>query len=384
MSSTLIEKQKTTEKSIFEHMAEREHEQVVICSDPASGLKALIAIHNTVLGPSLGGVRMWPYESEQKALRDVLRLSKGMTYKAALAGLNLGGGKAVIIGDPKRDKNELLFRSFGRFVEGLAGRYITAEDVGMEVRDMEWIRMETKYVTGLPIAIGGGGDPSSVTALGVYMGMKAAAKKAFGSDSLAKRKISVQGAGNVSSHLVGYLKKEGATIYITDIDEVRMDKVVRESGAIPVPVDEIYGLDVDIFSPCALGGIINNETIPKLKCAIIAGAANNQLEKESVHGPMLVERGILYAPDYVINAGGLINVSNELEGYNRDLAHEQATRIYDTVARILEYAETHQVPTYIASNYLAEQRIDQIRKIKSIYASKSRFSGRMDELVVRR
>ncbi|MFO8030555.1 MAG: Glu/Leu/Phe/Val dehydrogenase dimerization domain-containing protein [Cyclonatronaceae bacterium] len=384
MSPTLAEKEPQTGHSIFESMNENEHEQVIICSDPSSGLRAIIAIHNTILGPSLGGVRMWPYESEQAALKDVLRLSRGMTYKSALAGLNLGGGKAVIIGDPKRDKKEAIFRAFGRYVEGLAGRYITAEDVGMSLRDMEWIRMETKYVTGISIAHGGSGDPSPVTAMGIYMGMKATARKVFGSDSLANRKISIQGAGNVSSHLASYLHKERAKLYVTDIDEEKVDRVVRETGAIAVDPDSIYDVDVDIFSPNALGGVLNSETIPRLKCAIVAGGANNQLDKESVHGPMLIDRGILYAPDYVINAGGVINVSNELEGYNREHAHEQAARIYDTMTRILEYAEANNVPTYTASNTIAEMRLEQIGRIKSIYASRSNFTGRMGEMVGRR
>ncbi len=384
MSPTLADKELKTGLSIFESMEENEHEQIIVCSDPSSGLKAIIAIHNTILGPSLGGVRMWPYESEQAALKDVLRLSRGMTYKSALAGLNLGGGKAVIIGNPKKDKKEAIFRAFGRYVEGLAGRYITAEDVGMSLQDMEWIRMETKYVTGISVSLGGSGDPSPVTAMGVYMGMKATAKKVFGTDSLKNRRISIQGAGNVSSHLARYLHKEGAKLYATDIDEEKLDRLVRDTGAIAVDPDSIYDVDVDIFSPNALGGILNSDTIPRLKCAAVAGSANNQLDDESVHGPMLIERGILYTPDYVINAGGVINVSNELEGYNREYAHEQAARIYDTVSRILEYAETHNVPTYTASNNIAEMRLKQIGRIKSIYASRSHFTGRMGELVGRR
>lgn len=384
MSPTLLDKERSTGLSLFESMLEKEHEQIIVCADPSSGLKAIIAIHNTILGPSLGGVRMWPYLSEKEALKDVLRLSRGMTYKAALAGLNLGGGKAVIIGDPKKDKKEAIFRAFGRYVEGLAGRYITAEDVGMSIRDMEWIRMETKYVTGISMALGGSGDPSPVTAMGVYMGMKAASKKVFGTDSLENKKISIQGAGNVSSNLAKYLHKEGARLFVTDIDSEKVDTLVRETGAIAVDTDAIYDLDVDIFSPNALGGILNSDTIPRLKCALVAGGANNQLESESQHGPMLLERGIVYAPDYVINAGGLINVSNELEGYNRERAHEQAARIYDTMIRILEYSATHNVPTYTASNTIAEMRLKQIGRVKSIYASRSHFTGRMGELVGKR
>lgn len=384
MAPTLTEKEPKSGLSVFDNMLKNEHEQVIVCSDPSSGLKAIIAIHNTTLGPSLGGVRMWPYGSEEEALKDVLRLSRGMTYKAAVAGLNLGGGKAVIIGDPKKDKKEAIFRAFGRYVEGLAGRYITAEDVGMSLQDMEWIRMETKYVTGISMALGGSGDPSPVTAMGVYMGMKSCAKKVYGTDSLEGRKISIQGAGNVSTHLVRLLHKEGAKLYITDIDEEKIERIVRETGAIAVDTDSIYDVDVDIFSPNALGGVLNENTIPRLKCDIIAGGANNQIEDESIHGPMMIDRGMLYAPDYVINSGGVINVSNELEGYNRERAHEQAARIYDTMTRILEYSETHNVPTYTASNSIAEMRLKQIGKVKSIYASRSHFTGRMGELVGRR
>lgn len=365
---------------LFGELESKEHEQIVICSNPKVGLRAIIAIHNTALGPALGGTRMWPYKTEEEALRDVLRLSRGMTYKAAVAGLNLGGGKAVIIGDPQKDKNEALFRAYGRFVEGLGGRYITAEDVGTDIQSMEWVRMETKYVTGISRALGGSGDPSSVTALGTYMGMKACAQKRFGSDSLSGKKIAIQGAGHVSSYLAKLLKKDGAKLFITDIFDDKVKNIVDETGATVVKPDEIYGLDVDIFSPCALGGIINSETIPTLKCSIIAGCANNQLDDEEVHGQMLVDRDIMYAPDYVINAGGLINVANELEGYNYDRAHEQAARIYDVILDILNHAEEFKIPTYAASNELAERRLKQIGRLRQIYASKSEFSGRLGEL----
>jgi leucine dehydrogenase len=257
------------------------------------------------------------YETEEQALKDVLRLSRGMTYKAAIAGLNLGGGKAVIIGNPKTDKTEQLFRAFGRFVEGLGGRYITAEDVGTSVRDMEWVRMETRFVTGISRALGGSGDPSLVTAFGVYVGMKAACNRVWNSDSLDGKKIAVQGLGHVGQHLVKYLIEAGAELFVNDIDEEKVEEVKKRFGVKSVLTDDIYGLDVDIFAPCALGGVINDETIPQLKCSIIAGAANNQLEQEKVHGETLMKIGILYAPDYAINAGGLINVYNELTGYDR-------------------------------------------------------------------
>lgn len=369
-----------TDYSIFDQIEAKDHEQVIFCSDPEVGLRAIIAIHNTSLGPGLGGTRMWPYKSDKEALLDVLRLSRGMTYKAAVAGLNLGGGKGVIIGDPQKDKSEALFRSYGRFVEGLAGRYITAEDVGIDVRDMEWVRMETKYVTGISRALGGSGDPSSVTALGTYAGMKASAKKVFGSDSLVGKKVSIQGAGHVSYYLVKLLAQEGAEIFICDLFPEKAHAIAKEFGARVVDKEDIFDVDCDIFSPCALGSVLNSDTIPRLKCAIIAGCANNQLDSETVHGPMLIERGILYAPDYVINAGGLINVANELEGYNREHAHSQAERIYDTLIDIYDHAEKLNIPTYTASNELAMQRVRQIGRIKQVYASTSNYSGRLGEL----
>jgi len=368
---------------LFSRLEKREHEQLVVCSEPQLGLKAFIAVHDTTLGPALGGVRMWHYKNEDEALWDVLRLSRGMTYKAAISGLNLGGGKAVIIGDPKTDKSEGLFRAFGRYVEGLGGRYITAEDVGIDVQDMEWVRMETKYVTGIPRALGGSGDPSPVTAYGVYMGLKACAHKAYGSDSVEGKRIAIQGAGHVSSHLAEYLSKEGAKLYICDIDEEKVNRVAQNTGAEVVDPDRIFSLDVDIFSPCALGGIVNDETIDQLKCDIIAGAANNVLDDEGRHGQKLVDKGILYAPDYVINAGGLINVASELEGYNSERAHTKAARIYDTILDILNHSEENGTPTFQSSNILAEKRISAASRIHKIYASKSHFSGRLGEMYMR-
>lgn len=364
---------------IFNALQNTEHEQVVICSDPETGLRAIIAIHDTTLGPALGGTRMWMYESEEAAMKDVLRLSRGMTYKAAMAGLNLGGGKAVIIGDPHTDKTEALFRAFGRFVDGLGGRYITAEDVGMEVQNMEWIYSETEYVTGIPETLGGSGNPSPVTAYGVYMGVKAAAKKAFGKDSLAGKRIALQGAGHVASTFADYAAKEGAKLYICDIYEEKAIELAKTVGGEVVTPDEIYGLDVDIFTPCALGGVVNDDTIDQFKCAVIAGGANNILDIEDKHGQMLLDKGIIYAPDYVINAGGIINISSELEGYNRDQAMNQTRKIYDTTLDILSYSEDHGIPTHKASNILAEKRINQVRNLKSIYSSKSNISGRLGE-----
>ena len=384
MQSTTIEpsvkNQEEDKFPIFSQLQSYEHEQVVICSEPTIGLKAIIAIHDTTLGPALGGTRMWNYDNEQAALRDVLRLSRGMTYKAAISGLNLGGGKAVIIGDPRKEKNEQLFRAFGRYVDSLGGRYITAEDVGINVQDMEWVNMETKYVTGTPKATGGSGDPSPVTAYGVYMGMKASAKKAYGSDSLEGKRIAIQGAGHVSSYLAELLSKENADLYICDIYEDKVNAVAAETGAEVVDPDDIYGLDVDIFSPCALGGVVNDDTIPQFKCDIIAGAANNVFDEEEKHGEVLLENNILYAPDYVINAGGLINVASELEGYNEKRAHGKAARIYDTILDILNYSEDNEMPTYAASNILAEKRIKNVGQIHKIYSSKSQFSGHIGDM----
>lgn len=366
--------------TVFDEIAKKDHEQVIFCYNKEANLKAIIGIHNTTLGPALGGTRMWMYASETDALIDVLRLSRGMTYKAAVAGLNLGGGKAVIIGDPHKDKTESMFRSFGRFVDGLAGRYITAEDVGTSVEDMEWVRMETKYVTGIDKALGGSGDPSPFTAYGVYVGMKACMKELTGSDSLVGKKVAVQGAGHVAKYVCEHLAKEGAKIYVTDIYEEKAKSVIAETKAEYVQPEKIYDVDADIFCPCALGAIINDETIPRMKFKIIAGGANNQLADENKHGKILMEKGIIYAPDYAINAGGLINVANELEGYHPERAMKQAGQIYDTIRTILAISKQHKIPTHEASNKLAEDRIRTIGKIRQIYSGKSEFSGRLGEL----
>jgi len=355
------------DKSVFGQIAEYNHEKVVFCHDQETGLKAIIGIHNTVLGPALGGTRMWSYASEAEALDDVLRLSRGMTYKAAISGLNLGGGKAVIIGDAKKDKNEALLRKFGRFIKNLNGAYITAEDVGMTTKDMEYIHMETEHVAGLPESMGGSGDPSPVTAYGTYMGMKAAAKKAFGSDSLEGKKISVQGVGHVGGYLVELLAKENAQIFITDIYEDRLREVSNKYGARVVSMDEIYDLDVDIYSPCALGGTVNDNTLDRLKCQVIAGCANNQLRDEKVHGPALIERGIVYAPDFLINAGGLINVYSELIGYNRESAYAQTERIYGYTLDIFALAEKEGIHNQAAAMKMAEKRIQSIGKVRSTF-----------------
>ena len=349
----------TKMKKIFEIISDKNHEQVVYCNDPSSGLKAIIAIHNTILGPSLGGCRMYPYKSEDDALVDVLRLSRGMTYKAAISNLNLGGGKAVIIGDPNKDKSEVLLRSFGKFVDSLGGKYITAEDVGMSVHDMEFIRMETSHVTGVKRAMGGSGDPSILTALGVFVGMKAALKKRLNINSINGLKIGIQGFGKVGYYLCGHLKDAGADIFGYDIDQERLDTVIKEFGVKPVENDELISMDLDVFSPCALGAILNPESIEKLKCSVIAGAANNQLEDEERDSKLLQKREIMYVPDFVINAGGLINVANELQGYDKEKAKYQVEGIYYILTRIFDYALTNKISTLEAAKLLAERRIEE-------------------------
>ncbi|MDE5412225.1 MAG: branched-chain amino acid dehydrogenase [Bacillaceae bacterium] len=345
---------------LFKYMELYNYEQVVVCQDKESGLKAIIAIHDTTLGPALGGTRMWMYESEEAAFEDALRLARGMTYKNAAAGLNLGGGKTVIIGDPRKDKNEEMFRAFGRFIQGLNGRYITAEDVGTTVADMDLIHEETDYVTGISPAFGSSGNPSPVTAYGVYVGMKAAAKAGFGSDSLEGKTVAVQGVGNVAYNLCRHLHEEGANLVVTDINKEAVQRVVDEFGAKAVDINDIYEVDCDIFAPCALGAIINDQTIPKLKAKVIAGAANNQL-KETRHGDLIHEMGIVYAPDYVINAGGVINVADELYGYNRERAMKKVEGIYENIEKVIEISKRDEIPTYLAADRMAEERIRRMR-----------------------
>lgn len=349
---------------IFDYMGKYDYEQLLFCHDEASGLKAIIAIHDTTLGPALGGTRMWTYDSEDAAIEDALRLARGMTYKNAAAGLNLGGGKTVIIGDPKKDKSEAMFRAFGRFIQGLNGRYITAEDVGTTVADMDTIYEETKFVTGISPAFGSSGNPSPVTAYGCYVGMKAAAKEAFGTDSLEGRTVAVQGVGNVAFEMCRYLHKEGAQLVVTDINQAAVKRAVEEFGATVVETDDIHRVNCDIFSPCALGAIINDETIPQLKAKVIAGSANNQL-KEARHGDQIHEMGIVYTPDYVINAGGVINVADELYGYNKERAMKRVESIYQNVEKVIEIAKRDSIPTYVAADRMAEERIEKMRKSRS-------------------
>ncbi|USK87573.1 branched-chain amino acid dehydrogenase [Peribacillus asahii] len=349
---------------IFQYLEKYDYEQVVFCQDKQSGLKAIIAIHDTTLGPALGGTRMWTYASEDAAIEDALRLARGMTYKNAAAGLNLGGGKTVIIGDPRKDKNEEMFRAFGRYIQSLNGRYITAEDVGTTVEDMDLIHEETDYVTGISPTFGSSGNPSPVTAYGVYRGMKAAAKEAFGTDSLLGKTVAVQGVGNVAYHLCRHLAEEGALLIVTDINKQNVQRVVEEFGAKAVDPEDIYSVDCDIYAPCALGAVINDDTIVKLKAKVIAGAANNQL-KEPRHGDLIHEKGIVYAPDYVINAGGVINIADELKGYNRERALKKVEGIYDNIMKVIEIAKRDNLPTYRAADRMAEERIARMRNSRS-------------------
>lgn len=358
--------------SVFDHSAFSDHEQVIFCQDKETGLRAIIAIHDTTLGPALGGCRMWNYSDEESAIEDVLRLSRGMTYKSAAAGLNLGGGKAVIIGDAKTDKSEPLFRTYGRYVQSLGGRYITAEDVGTSVVDMEWVRMETDYVTGISRALGGSGDPSPYTAMGCWMGMRASLRRTTGRDSLEGVTVAVQGVGHVGYHLVKHIVGDGGKAVICDIDDGNLKKAVEDfSGVEVVGVNDIYGADCDIFAPCALGAVINDATIPQLKCSIVAGSSNNILKHEGKHSKALQKRDILYAPDYVINAGGLINVANELEGYNPERAKQQTMGIYDITSAVFRIAEEDNCTTLTAADRLAERRIKALGEVKGTYIGKS-------------
>ena len=351
---------------VFGQLSFDNHEQIVFCNDKDSGLKAIIGIHNTVMGPALGGTRMWNYANEWEALNDVLRLSRGMTYKSAITGLNLGGGKAVIIGDAKADKTPEMITRFGQFVNSLSGKYITAEDVGTTTEDMDRIHEVTKFVTGISIEKGGSGNPSPVTAYGVYMGMKAAAKYQFGSDNLAGKKILVQGTGHVGETLISYLSKEGAVVFVSDIHQDKMENMVAKYGAKIFMGSDLYSADVDIYSPCALGATINDETVYKIKAKVIAGAANNQLAVEAVHGAILRERGIAYAPDFLINAGGIINVYGELHKYAEGEAMRKTENIYNTTLEIFNFADGNNITTQQAAMQIAQNRIDQRKKENAI------------------
>ncbi|HZR47868.1 MAG TPA: Glu/Leu/Phe/Val dehydrogenase dimerization domain-containing protein [Candidatus Manganitrophaceae bacterium] len=342
---------------IFERMKSDGHEQLLFCSDRASGLQAMIAIHNTRLGPALGGCRMWPYPSFDAAVSDVLRLSKAMTYKAAVAGLPLGGGKSVIWGDPKKDKTKERLIAFAKQVDSLGGRYIVAEDVGIGLSDIEQIRQATRHVAGYALEQGGSGDPSPATAYGVFNGMRACLEEVFGDGSFKGRKVAIQGLGKVGYALAKLLHEAGARLYISDMDPERVAMGSRAFGADPLLGHEIYRVECDIFSPCAMGGFINERTIPRLSAPIVAGAANNQLE-DAKAAALLAERKILYAPDYVINAGGLINISDELLGYSKERAYQKVARIYDQLKAVFSLAKQQSIYTAEAADRLAEARLE--------------------------
>lgn len=351
---------------MLEQMGDEGHEQLVVVSDAGSGLKAIIAIHDTTLGPACGGTRIWPYKSEQEAIWDALRLSRAMTYKSAAADLPLGGGKGVIIADSHTQKTEALVRAYGRFVDTLGGRYLTTTDVGSTGRDMEYIKQETDHVVGLPVTAGGSGDTSIMTGLGIYMGMKACAKETWGNDSLRGKVVAMQGFGKVATHTAHHLMKEDATLVVTDVFDGALDRA-RDLGLKVVKPDEIYGLDCDIFAPCALGGVINPETIPQLKCKVIAGGANNQLLSDT-DGEALHRLGILYGPDYILNSGGIINVESEISGiYNADRAREKTERVYEIIERVISISKNEEIPTAKAADRLAEERLKSVRGIRPVY-----------------
>jgi leucine dehydrogenase len=343
---------------IFDTLAEMGHEQVVVASDPSCGYRGIIAVHSTALGPALGGTRFWQYDSDEAAVIDALRLSRGMTYKNAVAGLDLGGGKSVILGDNKTKDREAIFRAHGRFVESLGGRYITAEDVGTGTSDMDYVHLETEHVAGLKDR---SGDPSPVTAHGVFRAIQASAKQRWGSDDLNGKVVTIQGVGNVGRYLAKELHQAGAKLIVSDIDPEKTARVAREIGAQVVEGDAIYTTKADIFAPCALGGVINDDTLPKLKVEVIAGGANNQLLEER-HGYKLEEMGMLYAPDYVANAGGVINVFGEVAGWDSDRSLRKADEIYDTVLSVFEIAKAEGIPSFEAADRLAERRLSSIKK----------------------
>jgi leucine dehydrogenase len=355
---------------IFEEMKVHGHEQIIFNYDKATGLKSIIAIHDTTLGPALGGCRMWDYESTDEALKDVLRLSKGMTYKCGVSGVPHGGGKAVIIGNPLEDKSDELFQAFGSYVETLKGRFYTGTDVGTVGMDFVSASKQTSYLVGLPEEYGGSGNSAVITAFGVWQAIKATANEVLGSDSLKDLTIAVQGLGKVGQFLVDHLYEEGVKLIVTDISEDHINQVLKKYPDIQVVApDQIYEVDCDIFSPNALGAVINDQTIPKLTCFAIAGAANNVLEEER-HGTILHEKGILYAPDYVANAGGLIQVADELHVFNKERAFKNASLIYDILSKIFQISKQQNIPTNLAANHLVEEKIEKIALIQK------KFTGR--------
>ncbi|MBS1613565.1 MAG: Glu/Leu/Phe/Val dehydrogenase [Bacteroidetes bacterium] len=361
--TSVISNVEKREANVFAMVEPMEHEQVMYFNDKETGLKGIIGIHNTVLGPSLGGCRIWNYENESDALWDVLRLSRGMTFKSSISGINLGGGKAVIIGNPKVKRDEAFWRRFGKFVDSLNGNYITAEDVGTSTDVMSIVMQETKHVTGKPISAGGTGDPSPFTAYGVFLGVKASVKQLTGSDSMEGKKVAVQGVGHVGFYLIGHLIKAGAIVYVCDINQANLDKATKEYPSITVVApEEIYGLDVDVYAPCALGATVNGSTINQLKCSIIAGAANNQLADENVHGHALLDKGIIYAPDFLINAGGVINCYREIHNLSKQQTMDLIENIYSRTLQIFEKSAKENIPTQEAAIRIAVERIENEKK----------------------
>ncbi|HVL26640.1 MAG TPA: Glu/Leu/Phe/Val dehydrogenase dimerization domain-containing protein [Acidimicrobiales bacterium] len=352
---------------VFDRIRGEGYEQVVFCQHTASGLRAIVAVHSTTLGPALGGTRFYPYPDEDAALEDVLRLARGMTYKAAVAGLDLGGGKAVIIGDPSTDKSEELLRAYARFVGSLGGRYVTAEDVGTTQADMDLIRRETRHVTGVSVELGGSGDPSAATAYGVLWAMRAVGQRLWGDTSLTGRRVVVSGVGKVGSALVGHLVEEKAQVVVADVVPAAVERLVHAYGVEPAPVEEAHAIPCDLFSPCALGAVLNPVTIPQLRCSGVVGSANNQLADPSC-GKLLAEAGVLYGPDYVVNAGGLINIAEELSphGYHPERARAAVARIFETTGMVLDTAETEGITTAEAADRVAERRIDELARVRQI------------------
>jgi len=352
--------------ALFERLRDKHHEQLIFFRERVSGLKAMVAIHDTTLGPAMGGVRMRNYAGEEEAIEDALRLSRSMTYKAAGAGVNFGGGQTVVMGDPKKDKSETLSRALGRFINSLGGRYIAGQDVGTTVDDMDYLRMETKYVVGIPSSRGGSGDPSPMCAFGVMRGLEACCLAVREDDDLEGVHIVVQGVGNAGARIVDLLVGQGARITVADIDDEAVSRITRRHSVEVVPPDGVFDVKCDIFCPCALGGIINRKTVERLKCSIVAGAANNQLADEAA-GDLLHKKGILYAPDYIINAGGLINVADEIYGYDEERALRKTGAIKDVLLKVFESAKQQGIPTYLAADRFAEERIEKMGRVKRTF-----------------
>lgn len=350
--------------SVFDQMSLSGHQNLFFCQDKAVGLRAIVAIHDTTLGPAIGGVRMLPYESEAEAIDDALRLSKAITYKSSLAGLNLGGGSAIIIGNHRADKSEVLMRRFGQFVEGLNGNFIASTDMGTTQKDLEYMLSETSYVAGLPASLNGGGDTTVFAARGVFYGIKAAIKELYGDDSLAGRKVVVQGLGSIGEQLVSMLRAENARVFVADMTEERVAKVAAKYKADPISYATSFEVDADVYAPCALGGIVNPDTIPRMRCKIIAGSANNQLKDEELTNKLLKEHDILYAPDFLINSGALISCFSELEGYGNDRTETLVKNIYNATRHVIQKSKEDNITTFEAAKQLAEKRIFDLNKLK--------------------